>query len=197
MTLPIRTLWTVLLSKRFRNAHEEYGPNSQAVASALAALDKTQWLERVGEPWLEHVDEPLSDNRVTIVRSWGEALTIFSRDRPYGERQYNVNGILKAPCLRVDPIFERLPERQDWWQKAREEAKRYTVLSGIPDSLPRDQQDLLFENLYEFVSMLLAEIIASPEAECTYFREQLPWFHAGHFPCGWDGDWPNGRMRVY
>ena len=45
--------------------------------------------------------------------------------------------------------------------------------------------------------MLLVEIIASPEAECTYFREQLPWFHAGHFPCGWDGDWPSGRMRVY
>jgi hypothetical protein len=45
--------------------------------------------------------------------------------------------------------------------------------------------------------MLLAEIIGSPEAECTYFREQLPWFHAGRFPCGWDGDWPSGRMRVY
>jgi hypothetical protein len=45
--------------------------------------------------------------------------------------------------------------------------------------------------------MLLVEIVASPEAECTYFREQLSWFHAGHLPCGWDGDWPSGRMRVY
>ena len=29
------------------------------------------------------------------------------------------------------------------------------------------------------------------------FREQLAWFQVGRFPCGWDGDWPNGRMRVY
>ena len=77
-------------------------------------------------------------------------------------------------------------ERDAWWQKAREDAKRYTALYGwIPDSLSQEHQDLLFENLYEYVSMLLAEIIASPDAECTYFREQLPWFHAGHFPCGY------------
>jgi len=198
VTLSIQTPWTILLSKRFRNVHEEYGPNSQVVASALVVLDKTQWLQRVGEPWLEYAGESLNDNRVTIVRSWEEALTIFSKDHPYDERQYNINGILKAPCSRVDPIFERLPEREEWWQKAREDAKRYTALcSWIPDSLSQEHQDLVFENLYEFVSMLLAEIITSPDVECTYFREQLPWFHAGHFPCGWDGDWPNGNMRIY
>jgi hypothetical protein len=71
------------------------------------------------------------------------------------------------------------------------------ILDGVPRSRPRADRDNVYEYLYEFVSMLLAEIIASPEAECTYFREQLPWFHAGHFPCGWDGDWPHGHMRVY
>jgi hypothetical protein len=198
VTLSIQTPWTVLLSKRFRNVHEEYGPNSQVVASALEALDETRWFERVGEPWLEPVGDTLNDNGVMVVRSWEEALAIFSRDRPYNERPYNVNGILKAACSRVDPIFEELPEREDWWQKAREEAKRYTVLSGwAPKFLAQERRNLLFEHLWEYVSMLLAEIIASPEAECTYFREQLPWFHAGHFPCGWDGDWPNGHMRVY
>jgi hypothetical protein len=44
--------------------------------------------------------------------------------------------------------------------------------------------------------MLLVEII-TPEANCTYFREQLTWFQAGHFPCGWQGDWPTAKMRVY
>ena len=191
MSPPTHIPWTVLLSRRYTNVQEEYGPNSQAVASALMTLDKTRWLQQVGEPWLEHIGEPLST--VTLVRSWDEALTIFGDDL-----KYNLNGVLAAPCARVDDVFARLPEREDWWQKAREEAKRYTALGGwIPDSLSQEHQDLVFENLYEFVSMLLAEIIASPDTECTYFREQLPWFHAGHFPCGWDGDWPSGRMRVY
>jgi hypothetical protein len=189
----IQIPWTDLLSRRFRNVNEEYGPHSQAVASALAVLDKTEWLEHVGEPWLERVSEPLHDTGVTVVRSWEEALTIFGKDR-----RYNANGVLEGPCERVDGVFERFPEREGWWQRAREEAKKYTALySWIPGSMTQQHQDLLFENLYEFVSMLLAEIIASPDAECMYFREQLPWFHGGHFPCGWDGDWPTGRMRVY
>ena len=73
----------------------------------------------------------------------------------------------------------------------------FSVVCVQVASRRRAGDDLLFEYLYEFISMLLVEIIASPEAECTYFREQLPWFHAGRFPCGWEGDWPNGRMRVF
>jgi hypothetical protein len=192
MTPAIQTPWAVLLSRRFRNVDEEYGPQSQTVASALSVLDKTEWLQHVGEPWLERVGEPMTTG-VTVVRSWEEALTIFGKDR-----RYNANGILEMPCERVDGVLARFPEREAWWQKAREEAKKYTALySWIPDSLTEEHQELLFENLYEFVSMLLAEIIASPEAGCAYFREQLAWFHAGHLPCGWDGDWPNGLMRVY
>ena len=163
---------------------DEYGPHSQAVVSAFVVLDKIGCFERVGEP--------IINNDIVIVHSWEEALTIFTEDR------YNVNGVLQAPCDRVDPIFEQIPERETWWQKAREDVSDYEALdSWLPDTLSQEHQDLMFENLYEFVSMLLAEIIASPEANCTYFREQLSWFHAGHFPCGWEGDWPNGRMRVF
>jgi hypothetical protein len=183
--------WADLLSKHWSNVNDEYGPNSQEVASALVALDKSRWLEEVGKPWQDCAGG--APGSVTIVRSWDEALTIFGE-----ELRYNANGVLEAPCARVDPVLERFPERKAWWQKAREQAKRYTAFSAwIPDHLPQEQQDLLYENLWEYVSMLLVEIIVSPEAGCTYFRGQLPWFHAGHFPCGWDGDWPSGRMRIY
>jgi hypothetical protein len=184
MTTSMLTPWADLLSHRFSDVSEEYGPNSHMVVSALEALDDT--------PWLEHVGEPLADSRVIVVQSWDDALTIFNRDR-----LYNVNGLLEAPCKSVDDVFERFPERDAWWQQAREEAKRYTLLGGIPRDRPREDRDRIFEHLYEFVSMLLAEIIASPEADCTYFREQLSWFHTGHFPCGWEGMWPSGRRRVY
>jgi len=193
MTIATPVPWPELLSRRFMNVNDEYGPNSQVVVSALMALRDIRWLQRVGEPWLEPGLEIEPLGGVTVVKSWDASLTIFN-DFP----RYNINGVLQAPCDRIDPIFVRLPERQTWWEKAREEAKRYTMLTGwAPKSLDQEHRELLFENLWEYVSMLLAEIIASPEAECTYFREQLTWFHAGHLPCGWDGDWPNGRMRVF
>lgn len=191
MTTSTLIPWTELLAKTWSNIHDEYGPNSQMVGSALMALDKARWLEQVGSPWQEPIGE--SPRNITLVRSWDEALTIFGEDR-----RYNANGVLEAPCSRIDPLIDLFPERKTWWQKAREEAKRYTAFSAwIPDTLSQEHQDLLFENLWEYVSMLLAEIIVVPECDCTYFREQFPWFHAGHFPCGWEGDWPNGRMRVF
>lgn len=193
---PLPTPWTDLLSRRTTNIKEAYGPNSRDVIAAFGALCDAAWLEHVGESWLERVGaHPEIDaviDRVAVVRSWEQALTIFDEDP-----RYNINGLLQAPCDRADDVLARLPERRGWWQSARNDVKGYIALSGIPDSLPQERQDLLFEHLYEFVSMLLVEIIASPDAGCTYFREQLAWFHAGHFPCGWDGDWPNGRMRIY
>lgn len=189
---PMPTPWTDLLSRRVSNIKEAYGPNSRDVIGAFSALSEMPWLERAGEPWSEPVDGRQDDGRVIVVHSWSEALVIFGDNL-----RYNVNGLLQAPCDRADEALAGLPERRRWWQGAREDVKRYISLSGIPDSLPQEQQDLLFEHLYEFVSMLLVEIIASPEAECSYFREQLSWFHAGRFPCGWEGDWPSGRMRVF
>lgn len=187
---PMLTPWADLLSKRFNNVGEEYGPNSQEVASALWVLNRTNWME--------HAGEPLRGDDIVVVSSWDAALKILNRDLLTRDRRYNATGQLEAPCACMDDIFERIPEREIWWQKARDDAKPYTAIgSGIPDFLRQKQQDLIYEHLYEYVSMLLAEIIASPEARCTYFREQLSWFQAGHFPCGWEGDWPSGRMRVF
>ncbi len=179
-----RVSWEELLSPRLGQVTNLYGPHSQSVFSAFAVICDIEWLE--------HVGDPVTDSGIVVVQSWEDALIIFG-----GDRRYNANGVLRAPCDRVDPVLERMPERESWWQKAREDVKPYTALYGWPDDMSRANKDLMFENLYEFVSMLLAEIIGSPEAECTYFREQLSWFHAGHFPCGWEGNWPNGRMRVF
>ena len=30
-----------------------------------------------------------------------------------------------------------------------------------------------------------------------YFKDRLDWYLAGHFPCGWDGEFPEGRLIVF
>lgn len=187
MSLAQRTPWTELLSHRFNDVSNEFGPNSHEIVCALETLDEIEWLE--------HAGEPLDDGRVVVAQSWEDALTILHKER--GRGRYNVMGLLQAPCTRIAKVYDQFPERDLVWKEVRDEAKRYTLFDGVPKSRPREDRELMFEHLYEYVSMLLSEIIASPEAGCTYFREQLEWFHAGRFPCGWDGDWPSGRMRVY
>jgi len=31
----------------------------------------------------------------------------------------------------------------------------------------------------------------------VFFLELLMVYESGHFPCGWDGDWPDGKLLVY
>lgn len=32
---------------------------------------------------------------------------------------------------------------------------------------------------------------------CFFFLELLSVYEAGHFPCGWRGEWPSGKLVVY
>jgi hypothetical protein len=45
MRSPTLIPWTELLSECWSNVRDEYGLNSQAVASAFMALAKARWLE--------------------------------------------------------------------------------------------------------------------------------------------------------
>lgn len=186
---PVR--WQELLAARIRHTPEQYGPNTATIWSAVKALGDTPWFEHVGEPWMEPA--PLPATQIVVVKSWDEALSIFT-DFP----KYNINGVLQAACDPIDEIVASGSSREELWQRVRHDfSEHVSVGAGIPDSLSQEHKDLMFEHVWEYVSMLFAEIIAEPDEKSTYFREQLTWFHAGHFPCGWDGNWPTGRMRVY
>jgi len=182
MTIVVPTSSLDLRSRDLGSLPEPFGPNTQEIYRVFLALRNM--------PWLAHVGEPLRDRHISAVGTWDDALMIFD-----SHLLYNENGLLMAACEHADRMLTQLPGRSDWWHRAREEAKNHETLSTIPESLP--ERDSMVEHLYELVSMLLAEIIASPEVGCTYFREQFEWFRSGRFPCGWDGQWPSGRMRVY
>jgi hypothetical protein len=174
--------WHQLLARTFTNVKDEYGPHSQSVAAAIVLVGQIKWVA--------HAGEPLAAEGIVVARSWDDAMSIFA------DTDYNVAGHLESACIRCDEAIESSPQQHAWWQAAREMASHHTILGGVPKSRPRDDRDKMFEYLYEFVSMLLVEIIADP-ADCTYFRDQLSWFHAGRFPCGWEGAWPVGKMRIY
>ncbi|MBP1994273.1 hypothetical protein [Paenibacillus eucommiae] len=32
---------------------------------------------------------------------------------------------------------------------------------------------------------------------CNFYANLLEIYKAGHFPCGWDGDWPKGKLVIF
>ncbi|HET9625992.1 MAG TPA: hypothetical protein VFP84_31745 [Kofleriaceae bacterium] len=170
--------------RRVASSRESFGPHTGEIEGVFAALHDLRWCDRAGTP--------LHDARVCVVTSWDDALAIFEHDAVYGS-----NGLLAAACDPIDRALSQSDERQAWWHRARAEARPHEQRSSLSGIVPLRERELLAEHLYEFVSMLLAEIVTAPEVGSTYFRDQLAWFRAGRFPCGWDGAWPAGRMRVY
>jgi hypothetical protein len=176
--------WEELLSDRWQHITDQYGPRSHQVWSAIEVICDTRWFKHVGEAAVR--------TDVAVVTSWSEAMEIVRDGQKYDEQ-----GHLREPVAIVWPTT-RIPRYSAWWEAAREAALRNENFAGfIPKTLDEDVRDWMWEHLYTFVSLVLAEVIASDELASTYFREQLEWYVAGHFPCGWEGEWPKGRMRVW
>jgi len=178
--------WQTLLEGRWRGIRDQFGPHSHAAWSAMEQLAIAPWLEHVGAP----IAPPPEVPPVIAVSSWADALQPFSDHRRYGP-----SGTLRAPAARVNRILTSVMFRPWIDHLAAEAADRYDYSSALPEEPAL--HDRLWEYLYELVLAVQAEIIGTNEVDSTYFREQLAWICAGHLPCGWDGDWPVGQMRVF
>lgn len=189
-----RRTWQEILAQEWGEASDEYGPHTHEVWSALDALGTI--------PGLVHVGEPIPDNGVVAVGSWDDVFAIFF---DLDGKKYGPNGHLIEPVRRVREIIDS-PELGEQWKAARGGVIKYVGIDGLVPDWMEDQEltgnyrtkySAIYEYLYEHISWLLAEIIGMDRIRSTYFREQFEWIVAGHLPCGWAGDWPVGKLRVF
>jgi hypothetical protein len=175
--------WSQLLGRKYESITDQYGPHSQQVASAFEILAETDWFSTVDEPL-----EPTAS--IVKVASWSEALAFYQGEMAYG-------GHPVGPASRCRAVA-KAARYERWWRAAVDEADDYmNPLPYIPRSLPDDDRTIVNEYVVAFMWWLMGEVIAPDETGTTYFREMLAWFHAGRFPCGWEGDWPVGKLRVF
>lgn len=40
-------------------------------------------------------------------------------------------------------------------------------------------------------------MVADVDPDLTIFRGLMAWFHAGHWPCGWEGRRPEGKLILW
>jgi len=180
--------WQDLLSRIRSVKADTWGPFSKEMGSAIVALQDAPWFERVGLP----IQEP---DGIVRASSWDEALSIL---RVVEGGPYTAFGHLRAATNAVLAAADRAPERREWisraYKLARETVNAHTFVPGaVPAGLSSD----LGDHVHKYQQYLLTEIAVQDLTPCTFFREQLAWYVAGHFPCGWVGEWPEGCHRVF
>ena len=50
---------------------------------------------------------------------------------------------------------------------------------------------------WDILGALMENSYLSSGHRAFFFLELLMIYEAGHFPCGWDGEWPHGKLWVY
>lgn len=173
-----------------------FGPNHAAVDSFLDELRGFPWYSRLGQPHPE-------DRRLVRV---GFEFVAAGHEDPYaawGDAMPRA----EAEIERLVFDHRRLSEFQ---------AVGAEIASGVYGTLP---DELLVDlerrhgDLVDETGLYPSEMIESPvrllcgaarEAmladlapNLAFFRPLMAWFGAGHWPCGWEGEWPAGRLILW
>lgn len=190
----------------------------EAARVVLARLQDASWLANLGRP-------SSRDRDVVRVDGWREAFRMHTEAIVRSEYQPDhgtkPSGTLNAPfwlLLRRLDLDETLHRKTaDVANRALSELpdRHYAAAKAIGPSIPEEAwpdaaeledagaplyaMSTIGDYIHEYIRLLCIEIYAGDVAEprCTYFRDQLGWFLAGFLPCGWEGAWPDGRMRVF
>lgn len=153
--------------------------------ATLEQLEKAVWFSTVG----------VTDSQaVTVVSSWDEAL----------EQCNSVeweNLCLEAVNQYRGRIAELSPERLAEWNNIITEIKRISiplVRKKIADVVRDNKLPQSFEDTVQWdILHLCMEAEYSDIFPPGFYASQAYWYLKGHFPCGWQGKFPDGRLVVF
>jgi len=152
----------------------------------LKTLEKANWFARVG----------LRDNTegVTVLASWQEAIEHFGSDEAE-------DLCLDAANQYCERLIEIAPERFNQWNDIVRQLKPITmplVCQKIEAVVQEQRLPRVFEStvqwdiLHVFMEAEYADVCPS-----GYYASLAHWYVQGHFPCGWEGEFPIGKLIIY
>ena len=153
--------------------------------ATLHELESATWFSRVG----------VKDTEVAIVlASWEQAIEHCSS--PDWEAL-----CLEAQNQYCERLVERSLDRWSRWNETVDEVKRFTEPLVLKKIAPVKREHNLPDAFYFAVRWDILHVCMEAEYADVYppgfYASQAYWYVKGHFPCGWDGEFPKGRLIIY
>jgi hypothetical protein len=154
-------------------------------AATLERLDRASWFTRVG------VHDAA---RTTILASWRDAIDHCS------SIEWE-NLCLEAANQYCSRLAERSRERFGKWNEIVDELKKTTlpfVRRKIRDVVREHNLPKVFERTVQWdILHLCMEAEYADVFPPGFYANLAYWYDNGHFPCGWQGQFPKGTMIIY
>ena len=157
--------------------------------ATLQQLEVANWFSQVGTMY--GITQP---EKVIVLSSWQEAI----------ERCSSIeweNLCLEALNQYRERLCERSKERFNQWNNNVEMVKATTislVQRKIETVVRQNDLPKVFENVVQWD--VLGVCMESEFADVYppgFFASNAYWYIKGHFPCGWEGEFPKGTLIVY
>lgn len=136
-------------------------------------------------PWFEHVGEPIDNPGVMAVGSWADAVD--------PERSF----IWECVTLQVSNRFSYDLRKRNWhraqmWNPLVDEFKRilkplFERIGALGARLSLPEGAFYHQVQWDIVGICLETEYADIYSPLFNVPILVPWYQAGHFPCGWDG----------
>jgi hypothetical protein len=147
-------------------------------------------------PWFASVGMPLGTFRfrTTNVASWSEAIVScrsiewdnFNIDRR-NDLTLHLNQECKTEFQKWNEITREVKTQLD--QSAWPTMRQFLADNALPDVIA-------VYSTWDTLSAVMTDKFKSYSPP-TFFLDLLPVFEKGHFPCGWQGEWPEGDLVVF
>jgi len=151
----------------------------------LSELEKSIWFRNVG---VKDTDKAI------ILSSWDEAIKHCSE--PNWE-----DLCLEATNRFSELILRKSKERYNKWNEIVEDIKENTislVKSKIEHIVKKNHLPSILEDTVQWdILHLCIESEFADIVEPGFYASQAYWYVAGHFPCGWMGDFPDGKLIIF
>jgi hypothetical protein len=151
----------------------------------LNSLEKIDWFYAVGQ---------VNDPNVVGIKSWKEASERCTM--PYWrEVQIEISNLI------ADELVIHHKERYRLWNMLAAEINALmepVIQRKIAYVVTENQLPKSFEESVKWdIALIGIGTEYSDVALVKPIAELTQWYLKGHFPCGWDGDFPNGRLIIY
>jgi hypothetical protein len=153
--------------------------------ATLAELESVEWFTKVGEK---------RTGPIRVLKSWNEAIESCSSE----EWEWLC---LEAANQYRERLVERNLERYALWNNLVDELKPITmplVLRKTAAVIAANNLPQVFLNTVQWdILHLCMEAEYADVFPAGYYASQAYWYMQGHFPCGWDGKFPEGHLVIY
>lgn len=158
---------------------------SQRTLTTLDELENVHWFSNVGRIDSEY---PL------FLTTWEDAVKHCEGDEwetlcHEAANQYRAR------------LLERDPERFRDWNSIAREVKQLSIPLVLRKTQHVVEQEQLSKNFIDTVQWDIFHLCMESEYADVFppgfYASQAYWYVNGHFPCGWEGEFPSGRLIVF